>query len=167
MLDTKISVLCVDKASNYFDHPELDLWTKERDAYNFKGTNPVITHAPCSQWSKLKALASLDTYEKELAWFCYIKVEENGGIFEHPAYSSFFKEAKIDRKKIYSIDQGWFGFPGRKPTWLYINGYKPHTFPLNFNAYEKKVATIHSGSRSRTPEPLIQWFIKTIKENKL
>lgn len=139
-----ISVLCVMPGSNYFQIPGLDLWDAKRDAYNFIGSNPVITHAPCAQWSRLKAFANDNPREKELAWFCLEKVRRNGGIFEHPAGSSFFKEAGI--KKIYSVDQSWWGFPARKRTYLYFHGYKPLAFPLSFDRITYKVGGNRNGS---------------------
>ena len=134
-----ISVLCVNEDSIYKTIPGVDAWDKVRNAYNFNGSNPVITHAPCQQWSRLKYFAKPDELEKELAWFCLEKVKANGGIFEHPANSSFFKEAGI--KPTISINQHWFGLEARKTTWLYFHDVKPFSFPLNFNAVTHAIKT--------------------------
>lgn len=128
-MEKMISVLCAKKNSVYKTIPGVDVWDQERDAYFFTGSNPVITHAPCAQWSRMKAFASDKPDEKELAYFCLGKIIRNGGIFEHPAGSSFFKTAGIS-KNIYSVDQSWWGFPARKRTYLFFHGCKPLPFPV-------------------------------------
>lgn len=135
-----ITVLCAKKNSLYKTIPGIDVWDEDRDAYFFTGSNPVITHAPCAQWSHMKAWANANVSEKELAYFCLQKVIRNGGIFEHPAGSSFFKEAGIT-KGIYSVDQSWWGFPARKRTYLFFHGCKPLAFPMNDTIPNKVMAT--------------------------
>ena len=159
----KISVLCVNPDSVYKNFPHLDCWDKNRNAYSFKGTNPVITHAPCAQWSRLKAFAKVDKEEKELAWFCLNKVQVNGGIFEHPMGSSFFKAAKIPRSQIYSVDQHWWGFPCRKRTYLYFSQCKPLSFPMRLEAIEKRVDQLHYSRRSDTTLQFAQWLVACIE----
>lgn len=157
-----ISVLCVgDHRSNYRLIPGLDLWDAERDAYNFTGSNPVITHPPCQQWSQLKGFAHDKPREKELAWFCLETVNRNGGILEHPRGSSFFREAGI--RPTISVDQIWWGFPARKSTYLYFVGFKPQAFPLSFDCATKSVQNMSStGERSRQPLAFCQWLIKCV-----
>lgn len=161
---TKISVLCVDENSNYDLFPHLDLWKKSRNAYNFNGDNPVITHAPCQQWSKLKALAKPDKQEKDLAYFCYSMVNKNGGIFEHPAGSSFFNEVNADFSKIYSVNLNWFGFPSQKRTYLYVHNVRLLAMPLNFTALSKSIQDLHSSQRSKTPIRMITWMQNSIMQ---
>jgi len=160
-METKITVLCVNEKTIYKDMG-LDCYDQKRDAYNFTGNNPVITHAPCAQWSVCKPLAKVDAYQKELAFFCLEKVQSNGGIFEHPANSSFFKTAGI--KPTISIDQSWFGFPARKPTWLFFSKCKPLPVPLRFEAIQKKVEQMWSHERSITTKDFALWMIKCIQE---
>lgn len=138
-----ISILCAQKNSTYKTIPGLDVWDSERDAYFFTGSNPVITHAPCQQWSRLRAFATPNADEKELAYFCLNKVIRNGGIFEHPMGSSFFKEAGVE-KNIYSVDQSWWGFPCRKTTYLFFHKVKPLPFPVLQNI-PTKVLGVYSG----------------------
>ena len=129
LLDGMITVLCAKKNSVYKTIPGIDVWDEERDAYFFTGSNPVITHAPCAQWSRMKAFANGNPDEKELAYFCLKNVIRNGGIFEHPAGSSFFKEAGLT-SNIYSIDQAWWGYAAHKPTYLFFSKCKPLSFPV-------------------------------------
>lgn len=152
------------KNSNYYKIPGLDLWNQERDAYNFTGSNPVICHPPCAQWSKLKAFAGTNKQEKELAYFCIEKVNQNGGILEHPAGSGIWKLPGIKRENIISINQHWFGFPAQKRTWLYFTQVKPISFPLNFNCPVKTVTELHSSSRSKQPLSFCIWLVQSIQE---
>lgn len=168
-----ISVLCAQKNSVYKNIPGIDVWDALRDAYFFTGSNPVITHAPCPQWSRMKAFANDNPDEKELAFFCLQKVIRNGGIFEHPAGSTFFKEAGIT-KNLYSVDQSWWGFPARKRTYLFFHKCKPLAVPL-FNTIPTHVVTSTRGSfkwpemkksqRSTTILPFATWLIDSINES--
>lgn len=158
----EISVLCVMQKSNYYLIPGLDLWDIDRDAYNFTGTNPVIVHPPCAQWSKMKWYAKDDPRQKELAFFCLEKVKQNGGILEHPAGSSFFKTAGI--KPTISVNQSWFGFRGRKTTWLYFHGYKPIAHPITFDPPAvKNVKKMGKDERSKMPIDFCLWLVNCIR----
>lgn len=155
-----ISILCTDRLTNYRFIPGLDLWPKERNAYNFASSNPVITHAPCQQWSLLHHLAKPDLAEKELAMFCLEKVKANGGIFEHPAYSKFFAHAGI--KPTVTIEQSWWGFPARKRTWLYMVGCEPLPFPGERKPPRTNVEGITSTMRSRMPLAFCEWLVGSV-----
>ena len=159
-----ISVLCVNRPTFYEGIPGLDLWDKERDAYNFAGSNAVITHAPCAQWSQLRGLSNPDQKQKDLAWHCLEKVKNNGGIFEHPRNSSFFKQAGV--KPSFCVDQAWWDFPARKATWLYFNGCKPIAYPIKFDLVER-VEDLWSTERSRMTLTFAQWLVDCIKASGL
>jgi hypothetical protein len=173
-----ISVLCAKKDSLYKQIPGLDVWDEERNAYLFTGSNPVITHAPCAQWSRMKAFAHQNEFHKDLAYFCLNKILRNGGIFEHPAGSSFFKEAGIT-KGLYSVDQSWWGFPARKRTILFFNGCKPMPFPVMRHVPTHVVAIssklgdhqrsfrreLPKSQRSTTVLPFAYWMIDSINEH--
>lgn len=159
----QVSILCVAPKSNYNLIPNLDLWPAERDAYNFKSTNPVITHAPCQQWSRLKHMAIQDSRQKDLAYFCWEVVNKNGGIFEHPAHSSFFKAVNADKKKIICVDQHWWGFRLKKPTWLYFHNCKPAAHPLNFNCYQDYWRGGQRSWISIMPVEMCNWMIDAVR----
>jgi hypothetical protein len=162
-----ISVLCIQKDSNYLQIPNLDLWDYVRNAYNFCGDNPVICHPPCQQWSRLKAFAKEDKLEKELALFCWEKIQVNGGIFEHPLGSSFFKFVNADRKKMFVVHQSWWGFPARKPTILYFNNFSPLATPISFDAIQTTVDKIAYRSRSKMPLNFCKWLVSCIDDKLL
>lgn len=69
-----ITVLCAKKNSVYKTIPGVDVWDETRDAYFFTGSNPVITHAPCAQWSRMRNFSKPNADERELAYFCLNKV---------------------------------------------------------------------------------------------
>lgn len=158
-----ISILCVNDDSVYKSIPGLDCWDKKRDAYNFNGSNPVITHAPCQQWSRLRMFSKTNDYEKGLAEFCYRKVKENGGIFEHPSGSSFFKSYGVDMRKVYQVDQSDFGFPAKKSTWLYVEGYKLYSLPIFVEArLLSKVEKMSQVDRSTTTIEFATWLLMSL-----
>jgi hypothetical protein len=148
----------------YKSIPGLDLWDIERDASLFTGSNPVIAHPPCQQWSKLRAFAHFNPKEKDLAWLCLEHVLQNGGILEHPSGSSFFREAGI--KPTLSIDQSWFGFPARKRTYLYFSKCRPLSFPLSFDAPVKKVYQLGQVARSAMTLKLAKWLVACVSQIK-
>ncbi len=162
-----ISVLCTNRYTLYsklVSDYDIDLWNIDRDAYNFNGKNKVITHAPCAQWSRMKGFAKGSKLEKDLAFFCLEKVKKNGGIFEHPAHSSFFKEAGI--KKYYEVDQLEFGFVCRKKTWLFFHDceplvYIPQIVPQIVKYHTAILGTHQSGERRSTmmTKSFCEWLI--------
>lgn len=160
--ERQISVLCVASASNYYQLPNLDLWPEERDAYKFTGNNPVITHAPCQQWSRMHAFARSDQRSKELAFFCFSQVKENGGIFEHPAGSHFFKTVGASFKQIVSIDQHWWGFPTRKRTYLFFQNCSPAAHPLNFDHPVTTLEKVNPRLRSIMPLSFCKWLVDSV-----
>lgn len=168
-----ISILCAKTDSLYKQIPGLDVWDEHRNAYYFTGSNPVITHAPCAQWSSMKAFAHKNDITKDLAFHCLKMVIRNGGIFEHPAGSSFFKEAGVT-KNIYSVDQSWWGFPARKRTYLFFHKCKPIEHPILTLGPSLVVASSKKGSplkempksiRSTTVLPFAHWMIQSINEH--
>ncbi len=157
-----IAVLCALEKSFYKTLPDLEVYDKQRNAYTFNLDIPVIAHPPCQQWSRLKSFAKFDREEKDLAFFCLEKIKKNGGILEHPAGSSFFKEAGI--KPTISIDQSWFGFSCRKRTYLYFHDCKPLSFPLSFDLVTKRVPDLAQDMRSYTTPQFANWLIDCIKK---
>lgn len=171
----EIAVLCAHRKSHYFQIPGLDVYDEVRDCRTFTGTAPVICHPPCAQWSRLRGLSRPDPETKNLAWFCLEKLWTNGGVFEHPSGSEFFKIADFPPGRMYSVDQSWFGFPARKKTLLYFVRCRPVSFPLNFDMITHKVGK--GGTRGNgykevskfrvalTPLAFDQWLVDSIRDN--
>ncbi len=159
-----INILCAAHNSNYFKIPYVFPWTIEMDAYNFNNSFPVIAHPPCAQWSRMHKFSKNDPYQKNLAVFCFEKIQQNGGILEHPAGSHLFKYLGIE-KQVISVNQFWFGFPAQKKTYLYFNNCAPGATPLNFDAITKSVSSMHSISRSLTTLHFNQWLVDSVRNS--
>lgn len=157
-----ISILCVARKSNYFNIPDLDLWTEERNAYLFNGNNPIIAHPPCAQWSKMRAFSRPDKVAKNLALFCWEYVNQNGGCLEHPQGSALFKYVGANRSQIVSINQNWFGFPSRKTTYIYFAKCEPERYPLSFDRPLRTTTSLHSKDRSIMPLMMCKWLVHSV-----
>jgi len=55
-------------------------------------------------------------------------------------------------------------YPARKRTWLYFKGFKPLSFPLNFDAIQSKVSSMGKKKRSETTESFANWLIDCIQK---
>lgn len=158
----QITVLCTSSKSNYKQYSFFDCWDASRNAHLYNGTNPVISHAPCAQWSSLKKFSTPDLSTWSLAIHCWKKVIKYGGVFEHPAHSSFFKFVNAPRENILSIDQHWFGLQNHKRTWLYFSKCRPLSFPLNFDTAQFTLANRTHFQRSETPHRLALYMAQCI-----
>jgi hypothetical protein len=160
------SILCADEKSNYFKLDYiLDIYTTSRSAFNYKGSNLVICHPPCAQFSRMRKFSKTNKDHLDLAAFCVETVKKNGGILEHPAGSNIFKLYNLNRKKILSVDQSWWGFPCRKRTYLYFENVFPLITPISFNLVTKKVTDLHSSMRSRMPISFCKYLVDCCIDN--
>lgn len=157
-----VSVLCASANSNWNLCDGVDVWNKERNAWNFTGRNMCLTFAPCQQWSRLRKFANENLNEKLLAYWCWDIVNSNGGIFEHPMGSYFWKHVGADRKKMISVDQCWFGFPCKKNTYLYFHQCKPNSFPILKLPTVRDITNINTRSRSITTVEFNNWLLSSI-----
>lgn len=160
----KIVILCAAEKSVYNYLPDVEVFNQVKDAYSFSGQNKVIAHPPCAQWSRLKSFARVNMREKDLAFFCYEKVMENGGIFEHPYGSSFFKYVGV--KPTIILDQYDFNFPARKRTALFFSNCKPIGFqPGNVLNIPRKVALMSQENRSITTIQFADFLISSVRNS--
>ena len=167
------AVLFARSDSIYKNINGLEVYDIERDARNFDGLQPVIAHPPCRAWGCLKHLARPRHDERELAHFAVYQVRKNGGVLEHPAFSSLWLAAGLPmpgQKDGFNgwtlpIQQFWFGHPARKNTWLYIVGVEPKNIPsLNFKlgTAEFTIGGKKEAARSwreKTPDDLAYWLV--------
>ena len=131
-LPRPVAALFTSRKSAYRNMPGVTAFDRHTDARSFDLLSPVVAHPPCRTWSKyLRHQARPDDREEEqaLAFFSVMVVRLCGGVLEQPAGSMLWLAAnlpcpgKSDRYGFGQyIEQGWFGFPTRKPTWLYICG---------------------------------------------
>lgn len=157
-----------------------DVYDEKRNALNFSRCEAAIYHPPCRLWSKLKQFSNADESEKYLGVWSVRMVRNNGGILEHPAYSSLFDCCNIPKPGFsdeygftIQVNQFDFGHKVRKKTWLYICGlpkdsellYYPkrpgkpkHKF---FTKKQKNnLPEIAKKERSATPKKFAKYLVK-------
>lgn len=115
-----------------------DVYNKARDARTWPGGIPAIMHPPCRTWGSLKAFARAPPDEHDLALWAVHQIRLFGGVIEHPAASSLWREAKLPRPGdlpdewggwTLEVDQFHWGHLARKRTRLYIVGVHPRDIP--------------------------------------
>lgn len=169
-----VSVLFARADSCYFDLVE-DVWTMERDARNYAGPNPVVCHPPCRGWGRLRHWAKPRPDEKALAIFAVEQVRRYGGVLEHPWGSTLWHAAdlphpgKVDAWGGWTllIDQGWWGHPAPKPTYLYIVGRTRDQLgdlPVQLHRAAGRTLALSAADRERTPPRLAAWLVQVAKQ---
>lgn len=135
-----VAALYVDPNGVYANLPGVEVWDETRDARLYEGPWPVVAHPPCARWSALSGMIEVrygyrrdddgGSFEAALN-----AVHTFGGVLEHPAYSLAWKRYWLPKPVeagwrgcltapglSCSVEQGWYGHPLRKPTWLYAYG---------------------------------------------
>ena len=136
-----IAALFVERGGPYFGRDDVDPWDKERDARLYAGPHPVVAHPPCERWGRYWSGGPNANVRRELGDDdgCFAAalaaVRMWGGVLEHPEASHAFKRFGLGipgrrdgwlpsfdghRSFVCAVDQGHFGHPARKATWLYI-----------------------------------------------
>lgn len=134
-----VAALFVKRGGPYFGLPDVDPWDEARDARTYPGPYPVVAHPPCSRWCRLAGLV-------EARWGlkrgdddgCFASalasVRRWGGVLEHPAYTDAFAaygipaptpggwQRVLDGGWVCHVEQGRYGHPAKKATWLYASG---------------------------------------------
>ena len=140
----RVAALFVDEHGVYADLADVDVWGITRDARTYAGPWPVVAHPPCARWSRLAGFTEArfglkrgedgGCFESALA-----SVRKWGGVLEHPAYTAAFKHYGLPLPKLRAgwnvtfegeavgegvcyIEQGRYGLPVKKATWLYAYG---------------------------------------------
>lgn len=133
----KVAALFVAEDGPYVKDPRFDAWPEARDARLYAGPMPVVAHPPCQRWGRF-AEGSPQKKDKKLGddGGCFEAalraVRTYGGVLEHPQGTHAFRHFRLpipDGKRwtppdafggrsIY-IDQGAYGHPAKKATWLY------------------------------------------------
>jgi hypothetical protein len=138
---TQIAALFVETNGCYYGLPDVDAWDINRDARKYVGPYPVVAHPPCSRWCRLAGLVEArwghkrgddDGCFKHALW----AVRAFGGVLEHPAYSDAWAAFELNRPPTGGgwvsadfqggwtcyVEQGRYGHPAKKATWLYAHG---------------------------------------------
>ena len=135
-----IAVLFADPRGAYADRDGIDLWDEARDARLYAGPHPVVAHPPCSRWCRLAGLVEARWgHKKGDDGGCFEAalnaVRRWGGVLEHPAYSDAWPAFGMPRPSrtggwqrglcggwSCQVEQGRYGHPAKKATWLYAFG---------------------------------------------
>lgn len=139
MTDRVIAALYVQEDGVYYGLEDVDPWPEERDARGYQGPYPVIAHPPCARWGRYWSGGPSAKVRRELGddGGCFEAalrdVRRWGGVIEHPADSHAWGVFGINKpprsgKWIAAdffggwtccVEQGQYGHPSRKATWLY------------------------------------------------
>ena len=135
-----IAALFVETNGSYYGLNGVDPWDIQRDARLYNGPYPVVAHPPCSRWCRLAGLVEArwghkrgddgGCFESALS-----SVRAFGGVLEHPAYSDAWKHfglmppprsggwvRDLNGGWTCHVEQGRYGHPAKKATWLYAFG---------------------------------------------
>ena len=137
-----IAALYVDPAGVYAGLPDVDCWGEARDARQYPGPWPVVAHPPCQRWGRFWHGSPRKPHQFRLGddGGCFAAalgaVRRWGGVLEHPRDShawAHFGLAAPPRSGGWHatdfhggwpccVEQGFYGHPARKATWLYACG---------------------------------------------
>lgn len=135
-----VAALFVEPHGVYADVPLVDLWPQARDAREYAGPFPVVAHPPCARWSRLAGFTEARWgYKRGEDDGCFAAALEAvrtwGGVLEHPAYSAAWDRFNLpeptwrggwtlglDGGASCYVEQGRYGLPVKKATWLYAYG---------------------------------------------
>lgn len=181
-------VLFTKDKSNYYKF-NVECYNKKRNATRYNGSDVVICHPPCPQWSQLRRFAKEDFEEKQLALWALELVRKNGGILEHPQNSTLFTKIislKPGQLDIYGgqmlyVDLNWFGYPCKKKTGLYIVGLLPQNipaYPISLNAITHRIGSrsrnrnltkkeLPKSRRDETPTLMCKWLLQVAEQIQL
>lgn len=156
------------KNNSHYKKLNADCYDIDRDALTTKRTDIGIYHPPCRLFSKLKYFSKADYSEKNLAYWSIDRIQEYGGILEHPNGTSLFKEKniKLTASNCIKVNLSWFGFQCEKSTLIFYNKIQLEDFPqlpLNFNAIESKVSKLSQSKRDVTPLNMCEWLLEAVQ----
>lgn len=136
-----IAALFVQRDGCYWELPGVDAWDVERDARKYDGPHAVVAHPPCSRWCRLAGLVQARWGHKigdDGGCFAsaLASVRKWGGVLEHPAYSKAWRAHDLNEPPTGGgwvnadmlggwtcyVEQGRYGHPAKKATWLYAHG---------------------------------------------
>lgn len=136
-----IAALFVEPDGVYSELDDVELWDEERDARLYPGPWPVVAHPPCARWCRLAGLVEARWgHKRGEDGGCFAAalaaVRRWGGVLEHPAYSDAWAAHGLNRPPTGGhwvnadllggwtcyVEQGRYGHPAKKATWLYAHG---------------------------------------------
>ena len=185
-MSSHVAALYVERGGAYDGLEGVDAWSIERDARRYAGPFPVVAHPPCARWSRLAKWAA--SYRGAAApgddAGCFASALEAvrrwGGVLEHPAESAAWRAHGLLAPPASGgwvaagdwigwtcrVDQGNYGHPAAKPTWLYAVGVNlpslrwgrasavpfPSSSPRGLRTVRKPVELMSRAARIVTPQ---------------
>ena len=172
-----VAVLFARPDSVYLSIAGCEVYDAVRNALTWPGHCPVVAHPPCRAWGKLRTFARPVAGELALAAWAVGVVRVFGGVLEHPAGSTLWREMNLPLAGstdvfggwTYPVLQQWFGHKAAKATWLYICGSKvlPEVpFVLGDALYVVQSRKrsgyrphITKAEREHTPRAFAEWLV--------
>lgn len=138
----QIAALYVETDGAYYGIPCVDPWDADRDARRYLGPFPVIAHPPCKRWGRYwhggpSAKVRRKKGDDGGCFKCALTdVRTWGGVLEHPEASHAWRACGLLAPPksggwvaagdglgwTCCVEQGHYGHPARKATWLYAVG---------------------------------------------
>lgn len=137
-LALRVAALFVETGGCYFGLDGVDPWDKPRDARNYRGPWPVVSHTECQRWGRFATNHPITGKIAHLGddGGCFAhslwSVRTFGGVIEHPKDSGAWEWFGLMRPTASGwtradnyggwtcqVEQGHYGHFSRKPTWLY------------------------------------------------
>jgi len=166
-----IAALYVQTGGCYFGLPDVDPWNEARDARLYAGPHAVVAHPPCTRWCRLAGLVEARWgHQRGDDGGCFAAaltaLRKWGGVLEHPAYSAAWPAHDLptpDRHGGWSrdshggwsaqVEQGRYGHPAKKATWLYAVGAELPDLRWGFNPDHRSQALVSwCGNTTRSNE---------------
>jgi hypothetical protein len=166
-----VAALYVDPRGCYASAPGVELWDEARDARGYDGPHPVVAHPPCTRWCRLAGLVEArwghrkgddgGTFAAALA-----SVRRWGGVLEHPAWTDAWAAHDLPAPVVSGgwsramcggwvchVEQGRYGHPAKKATWLYARGVELPSLRWGHVADQRSTALVSwCGNRVRSGE---------------
>lgn len=137
-----IAALYVQPRGVYSRIDGVDPWDEARDARRYAGPYPVVAHPPCARWGRYWAGGPSSPRRYQLGddggmfESALASVRRFGGVIEHPAGSHAWAHFGLQAPPTSGawvpagdghgvtayVEQGHYGHPARKGTWLYVAG---------------------------------------------
>jgi len=134
-----VAALYVERNGVYWNLNGVDAWDEQRDARLYNGPYPVVAHPPCQRYGRYWSGGPSAKVRRTLGddGGCFAAalnaVRTYGGILEHPEASHAWRlfglitpprtggwvSAGDGKGWTCCVEQGHYGHPARKATWLY------------------------------------------------
>jgi len=185
-----VAALFVQPKGIYSRLEGVDPWPESRDARTYPGPLPVIAHPPCAAWGRYSkptpesmARGPLRGDDGGCFAAALASVRRWGGVLEHPQGSAAWPAFQLPAPAstggwsrnmlrpaewVCQVDQGHYGHPARKPTWLlYVGSTPPPNLvwgpsdpePIGSGARRGNLESLSKIQRAATPEPFARLLV--------